>query len=462
MWLFSANAWRSFVILFCVVTHCRGGVIPAVIAGGVAAPAALMLFKALANAGKGSSSSTTTTTTTTTTASTTVVPPLLSNDYRYGQGHYYKTNRARQLSDFDDRKFTRYDSNGRRRKGRRKDSRNSVKIERQHRKQQSLSSPTVYNSFIINNNNNLSNVGNTRAITKNNINLSSIENTKSVSRVANNVIANLQFVTKNMQPPSFRLMDLEPSRAVATTVTVNGDALMQGSSYVILSDRAFLIQHLDVHMPPQYKYPSTDITVEITVTDRPQPSHKQNQRITVLFNGEDIRNEFALVLQNKLIPPGTVSIRVNGQTVLGDISLDAITFPSSDRVVNGGPIEPYTFSVEIRENAAPVEGITVTDIRGRPLAGMVDIEVVEDNRKTPHAITLVNGKDSRATYNILIKGKQVSADDLIFKVNGEPQMVIVDFAVSEEVISKLEKSSCRAAVVPSKIGGLSPKGLISY
>ncbi|XP_022701052.1 uncharacterized protein LOC111267219 isoform X5 [Varroa jacobsoni] len=444
MWLFSANAWRSFVILFCVVTHCRGGVIPAVIAGGVAAPAALMLFKALANAGKGSSSSTTTTTTTTTTASTTVVPPLLSNDYRYGQGHYYKTNRARQLSDFDDRKFTRYDSNGRRRKGRRKDSRNSVKIERQHRKQQSLSSPTVYNSF-------------------------------TVSRVANNVIANLQFVTKNMQPPSFRLMDLEPSRAVATTVTVNGDALMQGSSYVILSDRAFLIQHLDVHMPPQYKYPSTDITVEITVTDRPQPSHKQNQRITVLFNGEDIRNEFALVLQNKLIPPGTVSIRVNGQTVLGDISLDAITFPSSDRVgtefpptgtaifqMNGGPIEPYTFSVEIRENAAPVEGITVTDIRGRPLAGMVDIEVVEDNRKTPHAITLVNGKDSRATYNILIKGKQVSADDLIFKVNGEPQMVIVDFAVSEEVISKLEKSSCRAAVVPSKIGGLSPKGLISY
>ncbi|OQR73521.1 hypothetical protein BIW11_03564 [Tropilaelaps mercedesae] len=272
-----------------------------------------------------------------------------------------------------------------------------------------------------------------------------------------------------MQAPTFRLVSLDPSRSTSTTIMVNGDVLTQGSSYVILGDRAFAIQHLDVHMPRQYKYPTTKIVIDITVSEENggyTPKNKpigRNQTVKVLYNGEEFRNEFALVLQNKTIPPANIFIKVNGIPVLGEITLDAITYHSSDTVgtelpltetatfqMNGEPVEPYTFSVMVQQNAAPVQGITVTDIRGRPLNGVVDIEVVKKNTGLPHAITLVNGDDSGTSYSILVKGKEVPANDLVFKVNGKAQMVIVDFAVSRELIRDLKESSRRVAVVPSR------------
>ncbi|OQR77196.1 hypothetical protein BIW11_07272, partial [Tropilaelaps mercedesae] len=109
MWLFSTPGLQRVIIVICLVAYCRGGVIPAMIAGGVAAPAAFMLFKAIANGAKEPSSrSITSTTTTTTTTTTTPDTPAFSSDYMnydrndgYRQREWY--DRERNFNYFNDR-----------------------------------------------------------------------------------------------------------------------------------------------------------------------------------------------------------------------------------------------------------------------------------------------------------------------------------------------------------------------
>lgn len=59
-----------------------------------------------------------------------------------------------------------------------------------------------------------------------------------------------------------------------------------------------------------------------------------------------------------------------------------------------------------------------------------------------------------------VKGRVVSPQDLVFKVNGEAQTVIVNFAVSKEVLHEFQHSQQNVAVIPSKTGRSSAISII--